>query len=320
MTVFYFLLSRCFYRLYGPNCINICSNESFEVGSSVYTESGSYIDTLINVNGCDSIVYLELSVFPISTVAIDSSICYGDSVLMASNYYSQSGFYIDTLLNLVGCDSIISLNLAVLFQGDSIQSFSICEGDSIVVASSVYEQSGNYIDSVYNEQDCLTVFYTSVVVNENPTVFLGNDTTICNDDFLILDAGDAFESYLWNTNEVSQTIVVNSENEYSVEVSDINGCLGSDSIYLSVDICSSIEELETAYGIQVFPNPSNGDFTVESAGNIGLNIYRSDGGLVFHKEILSSPERITLQESGLYLMHFILENERVIHYSLVVNK
>lgn len=299
---------------------SICSNEYFQVGSSTYNESGSYIDTLINVNGCDSIVYLQLSVFPISTVAIDSSICLGDSVLMASTYYSHTGSFIDTLVNSVGCDSIVTLNLTVLFQGDSIQNYSICDGDSVIVGNNIYEQSGNYIDSVYNEQDCLTVFYTSVVVNENPIVFLGNDTTICNDDFLTLDAGDAFESYLWNTNEVSQTIVVNEAGEYSVEVSDINACIGSDSVLVSVDICSSIEELEKAYGIQVFPNPSNGDFTVESAGNIGLNIYRSDGGLVFHKEILSSSERITLQESGLYLMHFILENERVIHYSLVVNK
>jgi len=251
---------------------------------------------------------------------MDSSICLGDSVWIATNYYTQTGYYIDTLENSLGCDSIITLNLSVLFQGDSIQNFSICEGDSIVVFDSVYDQTGNYIDSVYNEIGCLTVFYTSVAVNENPIVFLGNDTTICADDLLVLDAGPGFESYLWNTNENSQSIVVGEEGLYSVEVVNSNACIGGDSIEVNVDVCSSIDELESDHGIRVYPNPSSGSFTISSENNVDVSIYRSDGVLVFQKNNLEGNEQITLQESGVYLIRFIIGNEIILKYSLIVNK
>jgi hypothetical protein len=105
-----------------------------------------------------------------------------------------------------------------------------------------------------------------------------------------------------------------------VEVSNINDCQGSDSILVNIDVCSSIDDLVNDHGIQVYPNPSSGSFTISSENSIDVNIYRSDGGLVFQKEDLSGNELITLQESGMYVIHFILENEGVVMYSLIVNK
>ncbi len=40
----------------------VCFGETFPVGSSIYTQSGSYADTLILPTGCDSIVLLDLTV------------------------------------------------------------------------------------------------------------------------------------------------------------------------------------------------------------------------------------------------------------------
>lgn len=42
----------------------ICSGLSYEVGTSQYMASGSYIDSLSSVTGCDSIVLLDLEVVP----------------------------------------------------------------------------------------------------------------------------------------------------------------------------------------------------------------------------------------------------------------
>jgi gliding motility-associated-like protein len=42
----------------------ICTGRSFPVGSSVYTETGVYTDSLFNIYGCDSIVILDLTVLP----------------------------------------------------------------------------------------------------------------------------------------------------------------------------------------------------------------------------------------------------------------
>ena len=46
------------------NIQNICQGDTVQVGSSVYTSSGTFIDIQQTVNGCDSIVTTEISVLP----------------------------------------------------------------------------------------------------------------------------------------------------------------------------------------------------------------------------------------------------------------
>ena len=61
--------------------ISICSWDNFTIGSSLYNSTGNYLDTLIALNGCDSLVYLNLIVFdPINPGSIldDQFLCYGD--------------------------------------------------------------------------------------------------------------------------------------------------------------------------------------------------------------------------------------------------
>ena len=41
--------------------ISICDVDSFQVGNNYYNQVGSYIDTLVSFNGCDSILNLELN-------------------------------------------------------------------------------------------------------------------------------------------------------------------------------------------------------------------------------------------------------------------
>ncbi|MEZ4949504.1 MAG: SprB repeat-containing protein [Saprospiraceae bacterium] len=42
----------------------ICSGDSYPVGTSTYNQSGNYTDTLLLPGGCDSVVYLDLTVLP----------------------------------------------------------------------------------------------------------------------------------------------------------------------------------------------------------------------------------------------------------------
>ena len=67
----------------------ICAGQSFVVGgtpnpSSIYTQTGAYVDTLLSSGGCDSVVYTNLSVLPeinIDYGNIGASICETDSVI-----------------------------------------------------------------------------------------------------------------------------------------------------------------------------------------------------------------------------------------------
>ena len=66
-------------------------------------------------------------------------------------------------------------------------------------------------------------------------LFLGNDTSICIGDTLILDAGPDFASYSWSTGDTVQTISVATAGTYSVTVTDTNGLTGMDTINIGVN-------------------------------------------------------------------------------------
>ncbi len=61
----------------------LCQGLNFKVGTSIYSETGIYTDSLISSLGCDSIVTLDLTIVPDrginATTLIEPPICFGDS-------------------------------------------------------------------------------------------------------------------------------------------------------------------------------------------------------------------------------------------------
>jgi hypothetical protein len=91
--------------------ISICDDDSLWIGSNYHTITGNYIDTLTATNGCDSIVYTNLTVknntASYDTLSVNVSIVWNGMTLTFSGDYSF------TLINSVGCDSIVNLNLTI---------------------------------------------------------------------------------------------------------------------------------------------------------------------------------------------------------------
>ncbi len=65
------------------------------------------------------------------------------------------------------------------------------------------------------------------------TVDLGNDTTICVDEVLTLNAGTGGAAYVWSTGESTPTIDVDTAGTYWVEVTAVNGCTVYDEIVVT---------------------------------------------------------------------------------------
>src|SRR5690606_26974246 len=92
----------------------ICAGAAYFFNGTNLSQSGTYVDTLLSVNGCDSVVTLILQIVPVTDTLLEASICAGDSFYFAGNYLSQSGIYYDSLISGEGCDSIVRLSLTVL--------------------------------------------------------------------------------------------------------------------------------------------------------------------------------------------------------------
>ena len=126
----------------------ICAGESYRFNARTLTATGTYIDTLKTLFGCDSIVTLKLHVRDEIRTPLYKKLCYGDSLLFGGKYRTQSGTYIDTLTAISGCDSIVTLNLQIRSEIRSILYQELCHGDSMLFAGHFRTQSGTYNDTL----------------------------------------------------------------------------------------------------------------------------------------------------------------------------
>ncbi|MDF3028708.1 MAG: hypothetical protein K0S23_3015 [Fluviicola sp.] len=118
---------------------------------------------------------------------------------------------------------------------------------------------------------CAKKIETVEIVNTNPLVLLGNDTTICEGESLTLDAGNAGASYVWSNSQITtQTRVVTQAGPYVVNVTAANGCVGVGSI--NVDVMGA----PTASTIYVQNNMPTYTFTILNPQN--ANQYSWDFG------------------------------------------
>jgi|GEM_PF-6462352 len=161
--------------------VQICSGDSFLVGTNTYTASGQFVDTLTSVFGCDSIVRTALNVRSQIFEARSDSICPGQMIFVGSSVYDSSGVYFDTLQAFFGCDSIIGTTISRLESVPISQSFTICQGDFIRVGNNMYSSPGDYMDTLSNQFGCDSILMSNV--SFFPQTFISDTVNICAGEF-----------------------------------------------------------------------------------------------------------------------------------------
>lgn len=142
----------------------ICEGSTFTNNSKVYAIAGIYRDTLINFRGCDSILSITLNVLPKTYPTIFKTICKNQTLMVGSKSYSTSGIYRDTLLNYLGCDSILTHNLTVLPISTHSQQVSLCDGKTYKVGNSTYSKAGVYVDTLVSYRGCDSIETTVISI------------------------------------------------------------------------------------------------------------------------------------------------------------
>jgi hypothetical protein len=92
----------------------ICEGEIYQIGGQDFTATGEYSIPLLSVDGCDSIIQLELQVLPVYEEFRSEVLCEGDVYIIGEQEFTSSGTYQVVLLSADGCDSVI--NAQLLFQ------------------------------------------------------------------------------------------------------------------------------------------------------------------------------------------------------------
>ena len=210
----------------------------------------------------------ELSV-PVITPDGPTTFCAGESVTLTSssltgNIWSPNGettqsiiitvsgnYYVTVTDSLGNTEVSSSIDVTVNENPETplitaSGSLSFCEGDSVILTSSVAEgylwssggettqsitvtSSGMYAVTIYHVNGCRGNSDTlDIIVSSNPApvITIDGSATFCEGDSTVLSVS-AYETYLWlPSGETTQNITVYSTGNFSVTVTDSNGCSG----------------------------------------------------------------------------------------------
>ncbi len=165
----------------------LCPGESIFIGGTAIDTAGTTRLTLQTIAGCDSVVVVNINFFPPNITTIDTTLCAGESILVAGNTYDASGFYTDTLVSANGCDSIINLDLTVRDILSGSDTRTICAGDSLFIGTDTLTTAGSYLVVLQSVTGCDSLLALNLVAIETQAIIDPADPIDCNNPSVVLD-------------------------------------------------------------------------------------------------------------------------------------
>ena len=199
----------------------ICYGESYNWYGNTYSTTGKYTMTLQDVNGCDSVIVLDLTVLPdVPETVIYDTTCFDMPYLwdVDGNIYTSSTSTSVTLINVNGCDSIVTLNLNVLPEILVKERVAICNGESYTWNGVTYTNSGEYIITLQAVNGCDSVVVLDLTVLPEIPETLIYDTTCYG------------VPYVWDVDGKTYTTATSA----SVTLTSVNGCDSVVTLHLTV--------------------------------------------------------------------------------------
>lgn len=144
--------------------IYFCENEVYEFeGKNIY-RTGTYYARYKAQNGCDSILKLVAYTIPISYVKDTIYMCENDSVYLNGRFVKDRGVYVDTLTNILGCDSfcqtLVEYRPTFLFEEEAM----ICANETYLFHGVEYNKPGIYYHSYASKYGCDSIYKLTLSV------------------------------------------------------------------------------------------------------------------------------------------------------------
>ncbi len=185
-----------------------------------YTTSGQYTKTLSTVNGCDSIVTLNLTIRHSATTHIDTTVC--DQFVWNGQTYTESDVLAHTFTSSHNCDSVVTINLTVKKSTAFAETMTVCSNAlPILYNGREFSQAGTYTVTIPNAVGCDSVITLTLVVNPQPAVPTVTNAVRCGTGTvtLIANRGANATECRWYADDLS-SVALSNENRYQPSLSE----------------------------------------------------------------------------------------------------
>ena len=309
------------------------NNPNFGTDNQIHCNSYTWIDginytstnnsanfTLVNSNGCDSIVTLDLTILN-NTFGTDSQThCNSYTWIDGINYTSTNNSASFTLVNSNGCDSIITLDLTILNNTFGTDSQTHCVSYSWIDGNTYTSNNNSANFTLTNSKGCDSIVTLDLSILDKPSFEIVSDQNWCETDSLkeimINNFGiPPFQFTVMKNQEVIENcFTMNSMNTFSINDYGFYNIIGyqdkicnSDTIgKFSVIYRASPNADFTTIPLESDLNNPNIFFRNLSSTNCKVNWDFGDG---IGTDFLNFNTTHTYNDTGTYLATLVLENQ-----------
>jgi|GEM_PF-352308 len=179
-----------------------CNSYTSPSGNYTWTASGIFSDTLPTSTGCDSVLTINLTINKSQTSAFNQTAC--NSYISPSGKYiwTTSGTKLDTIPSANGCDSIMTIYLAINNSTSSNVNVSSCGVYTSPSGKYTWANNGTYKDTIKNQQGCDSFMTINLVINSSSAATI--NVTACKS-YL-----SPSKKYVWLTSSSYKDTIKNS--------------------------------------------------------------------------------------------------------------
>lgn len=239
-----------------------------------------------------------------SSSTVNAAICPGSTYTFKGQNLNSPGIYKDTLNNMAGCDSIVTLTLTMKNSSNDTFSATICKTDSFTFNNTKYGATGYYKATFTNVNGCDSVrtLNLSVINKPQPVIVRTGASLSVN--------GGPFDFYQWYFNgnmingATSSSYTPTGNGNYRVAVGKTTGSVTCNNTSADFNVgFVGVKEFTLLTGINFYPNPSSGTLTIETKQPVTVVIINMLGEIMM-KENISATTTLNLQAlpKGIYLI------------------
>jgi len=265
-----------------PGATYLWDNASTAAIRNVNTAGTYFVAVTANMCTAHDTINIAQAPLPVVNLGNDAAICNGSSITLnagnaGASYLwdnaataqtrsvNMAGTYFVAVTDANGCKGSDTITVVVttppvvnlgndtsFCSGTSIQLDATAPGatylwdNASTAAMRTVNAAGTYFVAV-TANTCTTRDTITIGEMPTPVVNLGNDTSICNNNTITLDAGNQGADYLWSTGAMSQMISANTAGTYYVSVTLAGLCVTTDTIVVPMVAGPAISGINATY-------------------------------------------------------------------------
>ena len=290
--------------------LQACDSIVWIDGKTYFEDNDSSFHILKNSLNCDSVITLNLNILSDETIDYVTT-CSSYTWIDGKTYHKDNKTATHTLMNAAGCDSVITLNLNIATNSFK-DKISACDSLTWIDGKTYYEDNDTTKIVFTNSYGCDSVIHLDLTVHKlNASASANGMKLTANVQGGLYRWLDCNNSHSFIAQATNRSFTPKKNGSYAVQIRK-NGCTDT-SECVTIDYVG-VNENEGFGNVSIYPNPSDGLFTIDFGGlsDVSIKVYNSLEQIVYKQDNIDSDTYLfeIKGSSGIYILELDYHGNR----------